>query len=263
VTEPPPAQPDGGSNPFTAIAQKLSDNPGAALVGGITLVSAVLVGLGIEGELVGRLLRNHPELTALFVGLTVVAVATPLLASVAPRTFRPTLMLVSPVLLVVGSCGLVWTAVSSTGMREQPGLDVTTVASDTEAGTVTLEVTATGLSLASDHRMLLRIAAFSDALTLDRANDVCADTSSPDRLSVQDADGAIVWWAESGPDLKGEAQTSGHVTLETGRWRWACALAVYNTSSPEDVRRVVAVVDLAAAGVPLPAAPTPTSAQPD
>jgi len=154
------------------VAKTLNDNARLAIPLGIALVMGVFVSLGIEGELLSRLLRQHPNWVGGALVGAVVAVTAPLILAAIPAEQLERVTVLSALLLVVSTAVAVWAGIDSITIRERPNLDVTGIAADREKQTATVTVSASALSMASADSLLLRIATFGP------------DTSPGDALDI-------------------------------------------------------------------------------
>lgn len=205
-------------------AEALHDSARTAIPLGIALIGGVFVSLGIQGDLLPRLLRNAPVPVGLALTGAVLGVTAPLVLSGLKPEKLKWVTIVSALLLVVSTCAAIFTGILVTGTREQPNVDVTGIAIDATNHSATLEVAATSLSLASDDRMLLRIAVFDHSTSLGRATSACADTRDVDIAEPPSAE--VVYWGETGPTATGTADTTYTFTVDTAKFRYACAIAV-------------------------------------
>jgi len=228
---------------MTTTTDALHDNARIAIPLGIALIVGVFVSLGIEGDLLARLLRNSPGMVALSMGGAVVGVTAPLVMAWTRPEVLKWVASFSAVLLVVSTIFAILVGTRALGIREQPNLDISGVAADPEKHTVILKASASALSLASDNRMILRIAAFSTATTPAKALDACQRWSPS-----KDPNAQVLYWGETGPSAGGTAETSHTFSVDTSRSRIVCALVELNVKAGErDGRKSAAIFDAASA----------------
>src|SRR3954468_417740 len=87
-----------------------------AIPGGVALIIAIFVALGIEGDVFSRLMRNSPERVAWAFNLAIIGVALPLLLLGWKRRFTDP---AAGVVLVLASSLALWIGVTGFGEREQ------------------------------------------------------------------------------------------------------------------------------------------------
>lgn len=258
---------------------------------GIALVVGVLVTLGLEGETRTRFIRNEPDsfpLGLCFVlgGLALPVVAKGVMSAInfgQRRTGRA--QKAEPGWLRVGSAGLsglgvlggtvliIFAGTSSIGEREHPNLAVS--ASQVAAAPELLDVTvtATGLSLASRDRMLLRVVALRDTAT-SLLTPLCSGTGRPGQelaglkpeevaqLNSESEQVRILYWGESAASATGTSSATARVRISNKEFRYICAYAALNKKPVADAdssRRSLVVFDarnVPAGGLATATAPT-------
>lgn len=253
------------------------------------LLIAVLAGLGIQGDILTRLLRNEPGALAWAVTLTLVGGVVAAIALLWPKAKKKVaavvlavVLAISAVVALVGVCVAVWNGTASLSVRETPSLDLSVVHKDASTITVTADAAAT--SLRANETMLLRVIALLDPT--DRhpfaVGNICwsdgARSSDPAPSSdptgsgepagsgepTRSGDGrgfVLLYWGDTGPTTAGVAATQWKADVEIdgdfGEIRYICAKAVISDRAvppppPGEVVRVTA------SPRPTPTRPTPT-----
>jgi hypothetical protein len=205
---------------------------------GMATIIGVLAVLGVEGDLLDRFIRDHPEQVAIAFGLAVFGVAVPLLVSAESNAVRAGILLV-----VAGAELAIWLGAKGVGEREQPDIAVMPLAVDAETDQVSFQIEALGTHLRSRDRMLLRVSATSWGDPRDRCGYAGFGTEG-----VED-----VYWGESGPNLRGEASTTATVTVSSRLHRYMCAYAALTASSTDNIkdpRQTLVVLDLKKVALP-------------
>lgn len=201
---------------------------------GIAVIGGVFVALGVEGEALGRLIRNSPGFVAGAMTLAVLGVSVPLLFGgvVSGRWLPKILAVAGSLLLILGTIVAIWYGSHGVGIREQPDIEFEQLGPVASDSSVTFKVTATGLSLRSDDHLLLRVLAFrtSDDPTQrsDLTGPVCYDSSR-----VPPPGGRVLVWAEGGPSVDGTVSTTATVTVSRKEFTHLCALAVLNNQESQ------------------------------
>ena len=201
ATNPSPDNTPGGMGTILAIAA--------------TLIAGIFAALGVSGSLLARMVRNDAYSARNVLLLAIVGVVT--LAVVA--AFRAKIWLFILPLLLLGVS--LWLAASvaaeSQRQRENPSISLTV--SHPSSGPMTLTAKATGSSLRSSERMLLRVAYILRSLSITEIQ----DSSDPGYVTTElrertnqeckraalhpfDAKTArLLSWTETGPNASGEA----------------------------------------------------------
>jgi hypothetical protein len=204
-------------------------------------VIGVLAVLGIEGDVLDRLIRDHPQQVAVALTLAVAGVVIGVVAKQFGNSERDVAAGVGGILVAAGAILAIWFGAVGVGEREQPDIDVTPLSVDDTKRTVSLEVVAKGTHLRSSDRMLLRVTGVQ-AETAAEARRGCGNSENI-APGVGDA-----YWGESGPDLMGRASTTAVVQVSKERYDYACAFAALLNrpgDDPEkDGRRAVVIVEL-------------------
>lgn len=202
------------------------------------LLIAVLAGLGIQGDILTRLLRNQPEALAGAVALTLLGGAAAAIALLWPKKkgLAGGALAVGAALALGGVCVAVWFGTTSLSVRETPSLDLSVVHKNASTITVTADAAAT--SLRANETMLLRVIALVDPLDPDpvAVGNMCWDDG------VRSSDGVdrggrpspmtfvLLYWGDTGPTTAGVASTQWKADVEMdgdfGEIRYICAKAV-------------------------------------
>jgi hypothetical protein len=118
-----------------------------------------------------------------------------------------------------------------------------------KSGTVALQFQATGLSLRSTDKMLLRVVALPSNTPKSQVLSECVRGVN----GGADSDGTatVLFWGEAGPDAKGSVSTGITVEVPRSQYAYACGYAVL-TAHGENVdakssRRLAAIIDLSTA----------------
>jgi hypothetical protein len=248
--EKPKPEPEGDSH-----FPRLQDIGNVAVPLGLAVVVAVFIALGIEGDLRARLIRNDPRGVATAFVFCIVGATLPLLARIG-RSFERTATFIGGFLLLAGAVIAVARGVPGLGEREQPSLAVERVMSESDDSFVTLKISASGLSLASEDRMLLRVVAFTPGTTPEEARNAC----SPTQFDPGDAVGDPVFWGESGPTATGTTTNSITLTMPRDRFRYVCAYSgLSGDPNTKDPRLSISLLDLERVGT----APSETQSNTD
>jgi hypothetical protein len=254
---------------------------------GVAAIVGIFTALGIQGDLLARLLRNVPEAVTWSFVLAIVGVAAGVLA-VAVSSFakRRTVgtTVISRILTVAGLGALAFGAVRAinagvegAGIRDQPTVAITplqvtpastTSATPSDASTtsptpsnVLVRVDASGSFLASQDRLFLRVAGFPAKVTPQEAWGACSSTAPP-FMTVNG--GEVLAASEVGPSTSGTATSSETFNVSTRPksattdgstrvYRYICAHALLSDKLEHpDYRWVTALLDLELSGVPSP-----------
>jgi hypothetical protein len=171
------------SNTSNNAAQLNQDNPARVngvdwlATTGIALGMAAIIGvftaLGIQGDLLARMLRNEPRWTTIAFILALMGVVAGLVGAIFSGRRRPQrwVSFLGVLLLFGGAVVAIWVGVTSLGLRDQPTLTIRplevtpTSTIDPSPASVLLRITAGGSFLTSRDRMLLRVAGFPEGVT--------------------------------------------------------------------------------------------------
>ncbi|MCD2443709.1 hypothetical protein LQ757_15620 [Agromyces sp. SYSU K20354] len=230
---PPPAEkPEGAKKDSPPPAEK-PDFPTSVRVAALAyfgLLIAVLAGLGIQGDLLARLIRNDPVVFAWAVVATLVGGAAAAIVLLWPKAPAARWVLaLSAAVALVGVCWAVIVGTASLSVREKPSLDLSVVAKD--ANTVTVTADAAASSMRAKETLLLRLIAFTDSASkhprvseAKQAELKClADTA-------QSLNYVLLYWGDTGVTVAGVASTQWKADVEIngayGEIRYICAKAV-------------------------------------
>lgn len=233
----------------------LTEGTRIAIPLGIALITGAFVALGIQGDLLSRLMRNSPTMVIAAFALAVVGVVVPLFALLVKGKVRTAAFALGALLLLVGTVVAIMAGVSGTGIREQPTVSVVAKAKTSaptstpsgaqtasgasslpkapasSAGSMTVQITATGSSLASNDRMLLRVVAFQPTIAVDVARTQCSNTVMAD---VDPKAGRVLFWGEAGPSATGGGTSSITLSVSQTEFRYLCAHAVLSARPGTD-----------------------------
>ncbi|TFC27927.1 hypothetical protein E3O25_08910 [Cryobacterium sp. TMT1-3] len=196
-----------------------------ALYGSITLALAVLAAIGIQGDVLGRLIRNQTQLFPW-------AIVVVLLGGAAVHWRRLETHLLTRIgaalgalLLLIGVSWMVWIGAESLALRDQPVVNLTaTIAAD---GSVQVSADASSTSLKANDKMLLDVKTV-DAGAGGTTLDWCRDSLVSKH--VESAAGRSVYWEETGPSATGAAKDSIELVLDRGNARYLRASAALHLS---------------------------------
>ncbi|WP_129590419.1 hypothetical protein [Cryobacterium aureum] len=243
-----------------------------------SLLIAVLAAIGIQGDILQRLIRNDPSLFAWAAITTIIGAALPVL-------FASNLGRQSPVkviatfgafLAVGGICWALWLGAQSITDREAPSLDFSVEKVD--GGAVRVIAHASSTSLRTTETMLLRITAIrGDGVSTTDPWDLCASRGR--LMTTTDPSGWVVAWLEKGPSATGVADIKWQSDIDITGVRYVCAYTIPTPRNvrdnfqsannptqrpPEDVQTgrqsAVAIIDLQQLAIPTePLAPLPNT----
>jgi len=217
---------------------------------GVGLIIGVFLALGIQGDVLSRLIRDHPTAVAWAIIVTVLGLTLPLILSPLRESPSSEAGLGSQIwrwlpsfggaLVMAGAIVAVNAGTEGVGDRENP--DITIVAHSPAAprGKATLTVTSTALNLASSHKMLLRVVAIPNRPLADVC-DSCRQGGIETPKGVK-----LAYWGESGPDGKGAADAAVTLSVNRKLFRYLCVYSALS-SKPESKntdRLTIAMVDL-------------------
>jgi hypothetical protein len=254
-----PAPPPGG-DPGDPGDKGLGRVPKAAQIAAWTyfaLLVAVLAALGIQGDILTRLIRNLPLLFGLGVVLAIVGGVVSAAVLIWPEAKHARGLLAAGIAAaVVGVCVSVGSGIFSFSTREAPSLDL--VVTQTADNTLHVTVDAAAISLKSDESMLLRVITLADPPP-DNPYQYCHDSTQRGQDMLKDT--KILLWAESGVTSSGEATTNWSADIDEEGVRYVCAMAIVSPRSTNEERTsVVGIVDVTKLVIPTPSpTPTPTS----
>ncbi|MDQ1547521.1 MAG: hypothetical protein QOH69_2425 [Actinomycetota bacterium] len=215
------------NEPSDAPAEKTSEplalQARATIVLGVALVVAILAAIGIQGNLLARMVRDNEWGTILVFAGIVIGVALPVLSisSKHPR-IKAALRSGAFVLVLVSALGAVVLASVSSQDREMPAVSIDPSWNAANQGVITLTVTGSATSLRSTENLLLRVVALKDVQGMQIKNDCNTDESwwfDPPLGSH----GEILSWGQTGPDVSGSASAKVVVKVDPKKYDLACA----------------------------------------
>lgn len=226
---------------------------------GIAVIVGTFVALGIQGEVLARLIRNSPVVVAIAMILAVLGVTLPAFFLKAETAEQPAVARAAKLgafLLTFGTVVAVVGGAFGIGEREQPTVQIEQQGSATSEGLVTYKITAAGTALRSVDRLLLRVSAFPIKTPQGQASNDCRIDAREPR-----SDGSrVLVWAEGGPSSSGTVTSTATLTVDRNEFRFLCALAAMSarTQQPtgKDARFVSYLLDLRNAAES-PPSPTP------
>jgi hypothetical protein len=218
----------------------------AAIPAAYGVIIALLVALGIQGEVLTRLLRNEPIPMAIAFGLAIVGAALPLIGIAisgvvratstrdgrvagtrvaAARTWGLWLNVAGATMLLAGVILALVAGIWTFSDREQPTLTITSSSvDDAESAEITFEASA--LSLSTEDKMLLRVIVLLDRTAdVQQANEVCRNASSVAPPADGESPASVLFWGETGPNATGATANTATVRVAANRWTFVCALA--------------------------------------
>ena len=196
-----------------------------AALAAIAAVFAVLAALGIEGDGLGRLIRDYPVHTIVVLVFAILVAAFSLLV-VGDRMAR-----VAAALAAVSSAAAVVLGVLALDDRAHPTITVS--ASSVKRDAVTIQAGATGTYLKSGDRLLLRIT----AVTKRPAHEAKAQCFTPGGPIVESQDGrgvAELFWGEAAPAPSGEAKRTGTVTVDKKQYKFLCVFSALSIRAGDE-----------------------------
>ncbi|SEN97230.1 hypothetical protein [Cryobacterium luteum] len=190
----------------------------------------MLAAIGIQGDVLGRLIRNQSQLFPWAIVVVLLGGALPFIGAVWKRTLltRIGAALGALLLLLIGVSWMVWIGAESLALRDQPVVNLTaTIAAD---GSVQVSADASRTSLKANEKMLLDVKTV-DAGAGGTTLDWCRDSLVSKH--VEGAAGRSVYWEETGPSATGAAKDSIELVLDRGNARYLCArAALYLSQAP-------------------------------
>jgi hypothetical protein len=221
---------------------------------GVAAIIGVFTALGIQGDLLARMLRNEPTWVTVAFVLAIVGVVVGSVGAILARG-RPQnwVTFVGVALLCLGALIAVGVGVAGVGVRDQPTinikpLEITPIsATDPTPAGVLVRVTASGSFLASGDRMLLRVSGFPDGANTQAVWNACSSTAG-DYLKVEGGD--VLAAGESGPSTTGTTSNTLTLRVSTKSYRYICSHAVLSPQPGKtaDERWVTTLVDLKSIG---------------
>jgi hypothetical protein len=213
----------------------------------LAVVVAVLASLGIEEDILRRMVRNYPRATGFGISLVILGASIPLVLlllrtrrSWARKAVRG-ISIASAAAVVIGLVVVLWTGALSLNSRDMPAVSLSAVKS--ESGAITITSEATAAALRSREKMLLRIYAYSKSPGQDLPRD-CQSGDIPG-LEAPSTGARILQWGEAGPDKSGFAKVTETVAVNGDEYSFACAYTVLqNVEEDDNVYFAWSTVDL-------------------
>lgn len=233
----------------------------------LAVVVAIFAALGIEEDILRRMVRNFPDATATAISLVIIGASVPVVLLLI-RMSRPwvtvllvILSIVSAFLVIIGMTRVLHIGADSLNSRDMPGLSLSAVKS--ESGSIIVTSEATASALRSSEKMLLRIYAVGTSDSEDLVT-LCRSAQEP-ASAVPSSGSRVLQWGEAGPDGTGAAKVSQTLTINDDDFSFVCAYAALERAPDEDGKAYLAwsVVDLRSLTfAPLEPEPTPASTIP-
>jgi hypothetical protein len=232
---------------------------GATLGIAATLIVAVFAALGVSGNLLARMVRNDPQASKNILWLAIAMVV--FAGVITALSTRANSWLAAPVFgLGVALVLAANAAAVSQEKRENPSISLSLSRTQSGSGGLTLTAKATGSSLKSNDRLLLRVAAVIRRLAVkemagpkanERTTELRDVTNRECKRSelhpVNVKDARLLSWTETGSNVSGEATTEQTMPIPS-QAQYVCAWAILSPrpadplgNAPEDF----ALVDLA------------------
>ena len=224
-----------------------------------TLIVAVFAALGVSGNLLERMVRDDPMASRniLWLGIAVVVLAA-VITAIPNRHLSNEWVAVPVVGLGFVLVLAAHAAAVSQGKRENPSISLNL--SRTQSGGLTLTAKATGSSLRSNDRMLLRVAAITRRLAV---KELPGSTENNKRTELRDvtnqecklpelhpfktSNARLLSWTETGSNVSGEATTEQTMPVPP-KAQYVCAWAILSARPAEpreDAPEDFVLVDLA------------------
>jgi hypothetical protein len=197
-----------------------------------------------SGNLLARSVRNSPEGSAAILILAIVA-AILFAWTILPKGSWSWLSRVALIVLAAALILTAWFGAQSQASRENPRITLNAV--KMASGDVSITAKASGSSLRSNERMLLRVLVITVRLSDDQIRKrVIADCSRAQLNRAHRTTTRLVYWTETGPDASGDVSTEQKLTVRNGkRVEYVCAWAVLSKRGTlEETREANALVDV-------------------
>jgi hypothetical protein len=222
-----------------------------------SLIVTVFAALGVSGNLLARMVRDDPVASRNILVLGIVMVVVAAVITAIPRVRNDWVVVPVIGLAVVLSLAAHAAAVSQ-NKRENPSISLTV--SPTPSGGLSLTAKATGSSLKSNDRLLLRVTAITRRLAVTPSS-----TAATELRTVTDQEckrgelhpynprnARLLSWTETGSNVTGEAATEQTMPVPPTA-QYVCAwtiLSALPTEAREDAPEDLALVDLAGLRAP-------------
>jgi hypothetical protein len=201
----------------------------AAMALGVALFVAILVGLGIQGDLLIAMIRNSPWGVAIGFSVILVGLALPFftVGGVGPKY----LPIVAVLLLVGGAIMTVFVAANSYSVRERPTLALTASNSSTVPLQTTIGVKASATSLLAQDSLAIRVIGYSGEAR-DAWGAACAGKLDAETLPGSE----LLYLGGSGPTKSGAASIEVSIPVDSGKYDYVCVLANLTTHANDKNR---------------------------
>ena len=218
---------------------------------GVALVTALLAAIGINQDLLARLLRNDPVALSYAIWAAILGVATPVIGylfaaarswldsstsrttdetstvsdrfrtlkewSRSPDRIKTTTAALGAVFLTVAAMDTIYYGVQSFGDREQPTVRAEVVG---DSSNDKVRVFASAQSLKTSEHMYVRIIAFDESHT----SEIDVDRACSNTLTEVPAGARVLYWGQSGAaDVKGTANAEVDVSVNRSDFPFLCA----------------------------------------
>lgn len=192
-----------------------------ALYGAITLALAVLAAFGIQGDVLGRLIRNQAEWFPIAVAVVLLGGVLPFiggtLSAAGHKLFALMATLLGAICLLAGVGWMFYLGAGSLAMRDQP---VANLHVEMNAdGTVHIIADGKTSSLKADEKMLLdvkTIDADAAGTPMGWCRAYLPNTRAPEGLARS------LYWGETGPSATGSATDALDVVVDRDKIRYVC-----------------------------------------
>lgn len=225
---------------------------------GIALVVAVLALIGVQGDLLGRLIRADPEsfsraMTIVVLGTAAAALLPPVAVCVVwirsdRRTSAERLTLatapgpdlatfLTAIAVIVGTVFLAAgvTIALNGGITSQSDRDVprlTLSADRTSTGDLHIVGEATAISMRLSEHLLFRVAIIrGDDLIIGEEAAACSAVNLQPGVASSSS-GDVLYWSENGPDAAGTSKVSADLLIDGADAAFICAQSVLSNRCP-------------------------------
>jgi hypothetical protein len=180
---------------------------------GAVAVVAVFAAVGIAGDLLPRLVRNHPYWAMLLVSAAVASLFVMLIG-------RGRLLLIGTLLLAGALVGVVVLGVVSQSEREIPHVSLAVTQTAGPPASTSLAITGSASSQRSTETMLVQVVGFPTAIDPEVLSGVCRGSRRTD--DARDDRFQVLLWNESGPDQSGKSSVETTLDLPADGFAVVC-----------------------------------------
>ena len=207
----------------------------AGLAAAATLIVAALAAVGIEGQLITRMVRNLPIQVGIAVSLALLAVAVGTALLAGNRAIQ--IVALSLGLIV---CAIVGLGAYSLTIREDPSVTLSALPHESTSG-VLVRARASATSLRSDDNLLLQVVGIDTVATVadDVQDNLCTVVLQEVDRDNQQAlrDGVrLLHWVETGANAEGKTTASVDLVVEEGSNEAFCVYAALSSAAFSGVR---------------------------